>query len=929
LTLPSAQRWSELQPRVDELLALTPPERAQRLAALTQSDAQTAGELQALLAGLDDAHPLLSAAPPVERAFARAAPAAGDAVGPWVLESVLGRGGMGSVWRARRADGRFEAEVAIKLLQGGAFDQPAQERFRREGAILGRLLHPGIARLLDAGVTRAGQPYLVIDLVDGLPIDQWCLSQRLGVRATVELFVQVLDAVAAAHAQLVIHRDLKPSNIFVDAGGRVRLLDFGIARLLQDEAPGLTREGALALTPRYAAPEQFQGAALGTAADVYALGVVLFELLTGAHPSGLPAGATPLDHLQAATAGGFEPASRRAPARARELRGDLDTVLSHALEANPLDRYATVPALREDLQRFLRHEPVQARSAGPVYRLGKLLRRRPLESACVAAVVLAVPAGTHVQAAVLLSLAAGAGAALWQARRAGQQAAAAKAAQARAEAVKGFITSIFSQAVPRQGAGGVVTAADLLGAAATRVGRELKDQPEVAAELMALIASSFLDLGDVPAARRVLPEAVSRCERAFGRLHATTLRVRRQEVVATNVMGELAESERLLPPLLADLRARLPATARDLVAALRSHSFVLTKRGAEAQAVQALQDAWRQGREALGEDDDDTLSAAGLLGNTLNAFMRYPEAMQVLDETLELTRRKFGAQRPQSQLATVEGWHADVLANLGRLPQAVAELRQVLDDQLQLDGGDTSRNRFTRMALGRALADFGALDEALAQTRAALEVDKRLHPQPTVDKGNLQLQLGLLLVETGDAAAGLQAIEEAEATTQAAGSGQAKSALARRAHRAHALLACGRAEAALAEAEAVLQTPPAQAPGAHARAARTRVAALRQLGRTAQAQAQIQPMLDAALAAGLPPQIHWRACVEAAALHLACGQADQALERLEPVLPELAANQSPGSPLWLQALALQAQAQAGLVPAGPGPVTLPMRSLGA
>ncbi len=910
MTLPSAQRWSELQPRIDELLALTPPERTGRIDALAQNDPGTAGELRQLLAALDADEPWLAAAPMTAQLAVSAAPAAGDAMGPWTLVSLLGSGGMGSVWRARRADGRFDTEVAIKLLKAGHLDPQAQERFRREGAILGRLQHPGIARLLDAGVSAAGQPYLVLDLVEGQPIHRWCLQQRLGVRATVELFTGVLDAVAAAHAQLVIHRDLKPSNILVDVAGRVRLLDFGIARLLDDDAPGLTREGALALTPRYAAPEQLEGAALGTAADVYGLGVVLFELLTGAHPSGLPDGASLLEHMKAAAAGQFQVASRRAPARARELRGDLDTVLARALATRPEDRYPSVPALRDDLQRHLRHEPIQARAAGPVYRLGKLLRRRPLESAGIAAVLLAVPAGTHLQAVVLLSLAAGAAFSLWQARRAMQQARAAQQAQARAEAVKSFIASIFGQAVPRQGAGGVVTAGDLLNAAAARVGSELKAQPEVAAELMAIIGDSFLELGDVPAARRVLPEAVSRCELAFGRLHATTLHARHQEIVAYSVMGALDTSERLLLPLLSDLRARLPEAARDLVATLRSHSFVLTKRGAETQAVQALEEAWRLGREQLGEDDDDTLTAAGLLGNTLNAFMRYPQALQVLDEAVALARRKYGAQRPQVVLAMMEAWHADVLANVGRLPQAVAELRQVLDDQLALDGTDTTRNRYTRMALARALAEQGALDEGLAQTLRALEVDDRLHPQPTVDKGNLHFQIGWILVERGDPAAALEAFERSEAITQAAGGGQPKAALLRRAHRAGALLASGRAEEALSGALAVQESTGVAAPTAHAHAARVHVAALRRLGRDDDAVRQLPAMLAAAHAPGVAPQLRWRACLVAAELHLDCGRPSQALELLEPALHEIEAAHVVESPLLRRALALKLRAAA-------------------
>ncbi|HEY4958560.1 MAG TPA: serine/threonine-protein kinase, partial [Caldimonas sp.] len=413
-------RWATLSPRIDELLDLAPAERERRLAAIAVADPAGADELRDLLGARDDASAagFLSAA-----AVPGLVPAhvdASDPVGAWTLVELIGEGGMGSVWRARRSDGRFEGEAAVKLLRSGLFDATAQERFRREGAILARLRQPGIAQLLDAGVTPRGQPYLVLELVDGERIDRWCAARLLGVRPRVELFLQVLDAVAAAHGQLVIHRDLKPSNILVDAAGRVRLLDFGIAHLLpgQDEIEqtALTRESALALTPRYAAPEQFQRGELSMSTDVYALGILLYELLTDAHPTGLPAGASALAHMQSALEGRHVGASSAAPALRRELRGDLDTILAKACALEPALRYPSALALRDDLQRHLANEPIVARPATIGYRLAKLVRRRPFETAAVAAIVVAVPAGAHVQAAVLLSFGIGTGVALWQLR---------------------------------------------------------------------------------------------------------------------------------------------------------------------------------------------------------------------------------------------------------------------------------------------------------------------------------------------------------------------------------------------------------------------------------------------------------------------------------------------------------------------------------
>ena len=309
---PRAPDWAELALELDHLLTLPPLERARHLESIAANDAALGARLGHLMAQREAASREGFLEGVAEEAWIAPALAAGMSLGAWTLDQPLGEGGMGSVWRAHRSDGRFEGEAAVKVLKNGVFDGVSRERFRREGAILARLKHAGIAQLYDAGITDAGLSYLVLELVRGESIDGWCDARSWPLRARIELFLQVLDAVAAAHAQLVVHRDLKPSNILVDDQGRVRLLDFGIARLLpgsDDAQTVLTREGAFALTPRYAAPEQAtHESALTTATDVYALGVVLHELLTGVHPSGL-SGATSMAYLQAAGQGAAQRAS--------------------------------------------------------------------------------------------------------------------------------------------------------------------------------------------------------------------------------------------------------------------------------------------------------------------------------------------------------------------------------------------------------------------------------------------------------------------------------------------------------------------------------------------------------------------------------------------------------------------------------------------
>ncbi len=389
----NAARWAALNPQLDELLTLPPLEQARRLDALAANDPATAGQLRALLDARDAASRVDFLGGVAHDPLMGQAEAAGDVLGSWTLVEPIGQGGMGNVWRARRSDGRFEGEAAIKLLRSGFVDSVARERFRREGALLAKLHHHGIAQLLDAGITTRGQPYLVLELIRGERIDRWCEQRALGIRARIALFGQVLEAVAAAHSQLVIHRDLKPSNILIDASGRVKLLDFGIAQLVDNEAgPGLTREGALALTPEYAAPEQFSGDSLSMATDVYGLGVVLFELLTGVHPNGLTQGSA-LEYMRCAAEGNFKLASERPGVNRKLLRGDLDNILRKALQSESGDRYSSVLQFAEDLRRHLAYEPISARPDSLTYRIGRFVQRHKLGVAGTALFSVAVAAG--------------------------------------------------------------------------------------------------------------------------------------------------------------------------------------------------------------------------------------------------------------------------------------------------------------------------------------------------------------------------------------------------------------------------------------------------------------------------------------------------------------------------------------------------------
>ena len=441
---------------------------------------------------------------------------AGQIVGAYKLERPLGTGGMGTVWLARRDDGRFEGTVAVKFVHLAGLDRVGQERFRREGTLLGRVSHPHIARLLDAGVTTAGQPYLVLEYVEGVRIDRHAATRRLSIEARLNLFLQLADAVAHAHANLIVHRDLKPSNVLVDAAGVVKLLDFGIATLVDTGSNGepttLTRAGGSALTPEHAAPEQLTGGAVTTATDVYALGVLLYELLVGRHPTTSQVGAAQAEILRAmierepprpsdvvARFGDDDPDAVRILAERgttrerlrRACRGDLDTIVAKALKSNPAERYQTVTAFAEDIQRHLRHEPVTARADSMWYRARRFAVRHRLELGASAAVVAALVAGT--------------GIALSQARASAHERDLAVEQLRRAEATNDFSTFLLSQATPH---GKPISNSDLLAQGEALITRRFAGDPALRVHMLLVLADRYQENQQFDDMRRVLRRAV-------------------------------------------------------------------------------------------------------------------------------------------------------------------------------------------------------------------------------------------------------------------------------------------------------------------------------------------------------------------------------------------------------------------------------------
>ena len=400
------EQWQEVSPYLDEVLEILPEQRSAWLLSLSKKSARLASLVQLLL----DEQQQLRQEGFLERSPLRAgAGLAGQKIGAYRLVSQIGQGGMGSVWLAERSDGRFERQAAVKFVSIALTARATEERFKREGSILGRLIHPHIAALLDAGISAEGSPYLILEYVDGVAIDQFCDEHRLDVDARIKLFLDVLSAVAEAHANLIVHRDIKPSNVLVRNDGQVKLLDFGIAKLLAQEGDAasatlLTMEDGSALTPRFAAPEQITGGTVTTATDVYALGVLLYMLLTGQHPAGQTVHSPAelikaIVDVEAPRASGIvsrgalaaEQRSTSPEKLRRHLSGDLDTILAKTLKKNPQERYASVTAFADDLLRYLKHETIGARPDTFVYHASKFIRRnRTVVALTATAIVLVI-----------------------------------------------------------------------------------------------------------------------------------------------------------------------------------------------------------------------------------------------------------------------------------------------------------------------------------------------------------------------------------------------------------------------------------------------------------------------------------------------------------------------------------------------------------
>jgi serine/threonine-protein kinase len=754
-----ADRDARIDQLFEQVLDLPAGERAGWLAAECAGDEQLRREVELLveLSGREvDAliAPLRALAAEAVEAVEAAdgGLAVGDQIGAYRILGQLGRGGMGVVHLAERADGSFEKRVAIKVLPGAASSPEAIRRFEQERRILGRLSHPHIAQLVDGGVDDRGLPYLVLEYVEGEPVDVWCDRRQASLDQRLRLVIEFATALQTAHRNLVVHRDIKPSNLMVTGEGNVQLLDFGIAKLLDPEGEdaALTRTDGRPMTPTWASPEQVAGAPITVASDIYQLGLLLYELTTGLRPQAARTGSLaelvelvcrhePLPPSRAVLVDSADdPAARRAarrgttPARlARRLRPDLDAIVARALAKDPERRYASATELAADLERFLDGRPVRARRATFGYRITRWVRR----NAALAA------AGT---VASLLTVGYAVAVTI-QSRALERQRHRAEVEAAKATEVERFVLGLFESSDPQVSLGREVTARELLARGIERVDAELAGQPEVQARLWSALGEIHGQLGSLDEGYALVERALGQQLRLHGEIHIEVAETFERLGDLERSRGRWTVAEDFFERSLAIRRALGDSDSSALARTLARLGVVASSLQADARA-EAL---FRESLEIHRRNGNRGGVAFGLnnLGGLLADRGDYRGAETHYREALELNRAVYGDRHPR--LALNFSNLAFALRRQGRLEEALAPLREALEIDRATYGDDHVVPARRRSILGFAHAQLGNLSAAEAHFAAALPVLARELPADSGLLADARVGLAMLRVRQG------------------------------------------------------------------------------------------------------------------------------------------------------------------------------------
>ncbi len=667
-----------------------------------------------------------------------------ERVGPYALVRELGRGGMGTVYLGKRADEQFDQEVAIKLIKRGMDSDELVARFRRERQILATIAHPNISRLLDGGMTRDGQPYLVMERIEGEPIDRFCERHQLPIARRLGLFRSVCDAVHHAHGCLVVHRDIKPGNVLVTAEGVPKLLDFGVAKLL-DAAHGPARSmvttGAVPLTADYASPEQLRGDVITTASDVYALGVMLYELLTGRRPHQLASldrraaerRVCETDPPLASTVAAVVDSGRPQRRWRRQLTGDLDRIAAKALHREPRRRYGSAAQLSDDLRRHLAGLPVIARPDTLLYQAGKLARRhRVVASAAVL---------------VALSLVMGLVATSWQARIARAERERAREEATTATEVADFLAGVLQETDPFARQGEEMSVPALLDRAAVRIEDELRGQPRVRARVLETLGVALGRNDVLDHARTLLEEALAIRQEALGPQAPETADSLRAIGGLLRRAGDLAEAEAALRRALAIHQARGGAESVAAAEVVGELASVLRERGAFDQAVPLARQSLSIRRARFADGSVEVAEALNDLALLLTERGDLAGAEPLYREALAMYRARHGEGHPSVGI-TLQNL-SDLLLKQGRLGLAIESMQQSLAIT-RASVGDSSHLASGLNTLGVLLRRADRFEEAREAYEEALALQHRLlgseHPAVATTSTNL----AVILMTVGD-----------------------------------------------------------------------------------------------------------------------------------------------------------------------------------